>query len=960
MQVNAKNDVNVIGSSIKVGNEAHVQAGNDINVEAAMDESYEKVHRKTKGGLFKKSRRSTTIDKDQTAIASSISVGGGGAYFSAGNDINVVGSDLSSDGNLGLIAEGDVTIKGALEEDYHQVSTSKSGLFSSNSATDTTQKGNSRASSVKSNGILQVKSGNDITVMGSELVAKTDAVIDAGNDLMISSEEGYYKNDYTSRSRGLFNNGNKSTTTDDPTVYKTRIKVGNKEYEVGDGDLAKKELGGDTEFESPTGRLTIRAKNNAYIEGLNAESEGDMIIKAKNLYIAATEDERKEQSEKSKSGFANLRKEVDIKRGYTKTNHQTELKVGGSLFTETENDTSIEGGIFDIKKDLNMYAAGSLVMGTTEEVETDYKYNKVEEFGGISTSKTRSSMSLNIHNHVTTNESEETKKTHTGTKMRIGGNLTTYSKDDTVMIGSDIIAAGDIYQESENGSIIAMTAEEFESAKSRHEKAEHVTSFTLSNSWVEAGHQLQDAAEGFESASGQDLNSKNGKINAAAKTATSILETAQAARTVESVANAAKDASKFGFKGSVTQKVSKTTTSSDSESNMHKGSMIRSLSGSITQKAKKDILISGSQLIADEGDIIQIADRVRFKGVDDTYIDSSSLKHDEVSHTMSDTGPDLLPNYANQKQKDTRTENRVQKSGVMAGGTWKVKSRELTLDGAVGVAKDVDLTEVEELIQVKTMLGDITQKGEGDSLSVGNRMGFSINESEQNSQVLDQQSGIYATNSLKINTDKLELEGGVIAGLNEHKGDTIDLDIKVKQAEFKDIEVESHQYQERVGVGYQGISPQNYGGTITAEAANGGHHKKQTAHATIGQGNFQVGESTGIVNRDVANSVTIIKDERLGGLDADVTVDTRWVAGGQKKVIDKNGQERTERTSAMDEIMNDLGTIGGMVYTEESGVGGNAKRATNRAGNSAGDVLDAGRSMITKGLNPIVDLSKLN
>lgn len=939
MAVKAKDSVRITGSKLDVKNAAIINAGNDIIVDAAMDETYKKTHHSSGGGLFRKKKSTTIENRDQSAVGSVIKVGSGGAVFKAGRDVTIEGSNLESEGSLALFAGRDATIKAAQENDYRQVTSSKKGWISKKSSTETIDQGVSRESKVKTNGNLIVKAGNDLNVIGSELIAEDNALIDAGNNVLITADKTHYNYDYKSKSRGLLSGGSTSKKSQKVNQFQTRIKVGGKEYTEGDGVTAKNEL---------SGNLSIKSGNQTTIEGLIADTTGDLSVDAKNLHISSVVEESRSAETDTKDGVFTDKKSVD--RNYNLNHKQTKLNVGGSLVLKSKEDTLIEGGEFNIKENLDIDAGGALVMKTTKDITETYHRKEVESFGGISFSTTRSSASLNLHTNKSTDEKFSRATTNTASKFRVGGNVRTRSGKDTVMVSTDMLAVGHIDQESKNGSVLSLAAKDTYMDESTHEKAEITNSLTIGNSWVEAGYRAKEAVDGIKSAGNQNLNSRNGKINAMAKTLSATVAAAQVARTVESAANSAQDAGSLGFNLSHQHKVSTTATAEKNIGDRTVAGLIRSLKGNIRLVGKEKVHIEGSDVIADEGDIYASAKEVNLQGVYDENTMTSSLSHDEVSTSVGTNGPDL-PTYTKEQQDSSIAHRNVRHTTIKAGGTLKIDAKRLNVVGGIAQAKNVDLTGITDKIHVESLLDDVTERTGGNSISVGNRMGYSVNETTQDSQYLSHRSGIYAENDLKIDVDHLSLKGGVIAGVNEHNGQAANLQIKARKLSTEDLIAKDQRFSERVGTGYQGITAgglNTAGSTLSASASNNGHEKETLYQSIIGQGTLQISTSDVPKNlvRDVTKGEIVVKDETLGGLEADATVATRWIAGGEtlrastKGVKDPYGKPTMEvdQTSAWEEITKDLGKVADLPKNSMQGLR-NTKYAVGNLTQSTSDFI---------------------
>ena len=219
-------------------------------------------------------------------------------------------------------------------------------------------------------------------------------------------------------------------------------------------------------------------------------------------------------------------------------------------------------------------------------------------------------------------------------------------------------------------------------------------------------------------------------------------------------------------------------------------------------------------------------------------------------------------------------------------------------------------------------------------------MGYSVNSTEQESELIREQSGLlYAQNRVAVDVDQLNLNGGVI-----HSENAEGLSVRANSLEAKDLVAKDSFYTEQVGVGYQGVSVDSlssHGSSLSVNVGNSGHDREYVAKATIGDGELNVGTQKGEINRSFDDRVKMTKDETLGGLDASVTVETRWLTGSERLVRDENGNTTVESTSGLDEVIGDIKDVAGLVYTPAYGLGGTTKRAAQRVGDATSDAVTA-------------------
>src|SRR5690606_19245818 len=92
MSATAGRDINIVGSSVDVAGDGRLDAGRDINIAAAAENRQSETSTSTKSWNSSYSQ-DTTIDHT-TGKASTVNFGGNLA-IAAGNDVNLVGSQLA-------------------------------------------------------------------------------------------------------------------------------------------------------------------------------------------------------------------------------------------------------------------------------------------------------------------------------------------------------------------------------------------------------------------------------------------------------------------------------------------------------------------------------------------------------------------------------------------------------------------------------------------------------------------------------------------------------------------------------------------------------------------------------------------------------------------------------------------------------------------------------------------------
>jgi len=163
------------------------------------------------------------------------------------------------------------------------------------------------------------------------------------------------------------------------------------------------------------------------------------------------------------------------------------------------------------------------------------------------------------------------------------------------------------------------------------------------------------------------------------------------------------------------------------------------------------------------------------------------------------------------------------------------------------------------------------------------------------------QTTIIGTEEVAVKADKVKIEGAVIANVDKDGVDQGNLRLETDELVVTDIQDTDYQYSESYGVG--GTSQKSSmeigkksgrdgtggfaGGSVNLSYANSGHDKEQITRATVGKGELVVGttvitkvegdEVEGL-NRDVEKAQELVKDEKLGGYDIDVTLDVDMIS----------------------------------------------------------------------------------
>ena len=208
VNINAGSDVNIQGGLIAADKDTAVKAGGNVNINAVKDSYSEETRVGSRGGSNYYHDRVVDEKVKGTNIAGKEDIS-----VSAGSDINIKGSSLTSeDGNAGIAAGGNVNITN--ENEYHEKlheSHEKSSGFLSSKTTDIYDYSNVNGvvSSNVSAGSVDIQSGKDINITGSNVVADNDVNVKTGGNLNIGSAEQTSESEYIKsvKKSGVFAGG---------------------------------------------------------------------------------------------------------------------------------------------------------------------------------------------------------------------------------------------------------------------------------------------------------------------------------------------------------------------------------------------------------------------------------------------------------------------------------------------------------------------------------------------------------------------------------------------------------------------------------------------------------------------------------------------------------------------------------------------------------------------------------
>ncbi len=208
IRLNAKKDISIAGGILSAKNDVDLNAKGDVNLTAVKDLYSEESEVGNRGGSYYNHNKQVDEAVKGTTIAAKNDIS-----IASGKDINIKGSNVASEaGKADLVAENNINITNATEyhERLHEEHNKVSGLLSSKT-TDIYDysKQNTVVGSNVSAGSVDIQSGKDINVTGSNVVADNDVNVKTGGNLNIGSAEQTSESEYIKsvKKSGIFAGG---------------------------------------------------------------------------------------------------------------------------------------------------------------------------------------------------------------------------------------------------------------------------------------------------------------------------------------------------------------------------------------------------------------------------------------------------------------------------------------------------------------------------------------------------------------------------------------------------------------------------------------------------------------------------------------------------------------------------------------------------------------------------------
>mgnify|MGYP003134694695 FL=1 len=861
--LSAGDGITLQGTEIAAANDARLQATGDINVLAVADTRQSELHYREKG---------EGLGSDKTVDSTSASIPHKQASITAGSDLSVssgenlqiYASTLQGGDRVGLIAGSDIQLVGAVDQQQQSYRETKESSVRRKDEARGYHHETATKSLVSSDGDLQINSGGNVQITGSDLAA--------GDHLQIGGSSVEQVGDTYKTTSGE----NVSNLTVDA------LALNNEEW-------AEKSR-------SFTGVVNVIAKVATYtiagVMGMGADTPA--------IELGSRESDRVQQVSQQSSALAA---------------HDIAVNVDDSARFMGASVSS--AGTFTVNADNIQIDA---VANTTSETHVSEKETikglgaKLErdEFrvGGIEERKDQSTQT-----HVTTQWQ--------GSQIS-AGNIELNASNNIQVVASDVASNGDIDLQAGNSIQVGGRQDTQTTTDSRHTEI-RTTSAGVKNAYVDAAYALQamndarkavsdakkalsDAEDKVAQGKVREQDLKYYRANLAAATA----NLAQAGIAfVAAGATAAVSTGTGGFYATGSTERSTFDSSRTEQSASWNGSQILA-GGNASLSSGEDIEIVGSD-VAVNGNLSIDSKNVNIVAGIDTSATTSSNRESNQSLTASYGAQGLSGSgSAGYRNADSDSSSLTHRNSTISAGSLESTSETLTVAGADVAANTIDIDT--DTLDVRSLQNQSSSesktRGGNAGLGVSNgavssvSAGIEMADGSSGRTWTDNQTRIIGRDSVTVNAKDTTLAGAVIANATtDANGQLVDqgnLSMTTDTLTVTDLNDTDRSENRGINLGVtvnlsgEPRNDEQLSGPQTGQTTVGGHYyghdRAQTTHATIGQGQIVVAgkeqDTVEGLNRDLESSQKLTRDQAIGGLNASVTVDHRLLSSeGRDSIV---------------------------------------------------------------------------
>jgi filamentous hemagglutinin family protein len=481
--LDAKKDIVNSGAKLSAGGSIGLNAERDVVLDAVETRSSQVYEA---GESFAKAETVRHVRSDVSA--------GEHLVVTVGNDAVLNSATVSAARTIGIDAENDISMGAVNDVAYEDVQLHSKGSFgSSKTQRDMTYKETVSSTQIDAGNII-MNAGNDINLEGTHLTAEANIIADAGNNINIAAKA-YREGELHQTKKKGFAGLSTSESMDKHEALKLSA----------------------AQLRTEALNIIMSSGNDLSIIASNVESAADLELTVANNFLVASANEFKNSEEWSKEENFNILNMIigQSSGGLIETGpvYEMELNAEAIVGSEVKSSNLVAGGNVRIDSGeatvmgSNVEAGGDLsIMSDTgsvnvlaaqslEDIKSEHKkivvaattvQEQVE--AAIDQATTVGETKIKVEMGSATYDKEEelsASKSHVGSKLVSGGDMTLDSIEDVTIKASNLIAEGDISLIAREGGVtIAEEVDTFNVArKETHGEAQ--VSVTVQNEYVE-------------------------------------------------------------------------------------------------------------------------------------------------------------------------------------------------------------------------------------------------------------------------------------------------------------------------------------------------------------------------------------------------------------------------------------------------------------------------------------------
>ena len=487
MGIKAGEDILVGASHLNAGGNGSIEASGNINVIAMSDTDKQK----TSGSIYK-------ADKEDTkAVGSSITTGGNLTAIAGedgqAHDLNIVGSEITADGKIGLKATNDVNILAS--EDTHYLDSSfnekSSGPFGKKtSKTKHEESTTTNSSSVLGKNGVNIQSGNNTTISASDIMAGTgdktaDLNINVGGNLVVASGKDIASNQSNSKTKGFAGNSSNSKNVYDEKNVATNLGA--------------------------SGNINTHSDGLTVISGSNAVAGNDINMDGSSVTIMGAQENHSFETKKKSTGFgtgsgdgfyAIYGSEGQEKKSERTDNKGSQLKAGHDInVNASDTDVNVIGSTANAGHDINVNAARDINVTPGHESRSESE-KKTRSGIGIQLQTSNTSASIGIGYGKGSDTKSEDHSTNSQSQFNAGNDINMHAERDINSQAGKYTAGRDANFTTDKGDINFLAANNVSNYDEMHKRLFAGVTATVGSGAASAVQDMNDAANRFGNGSG--------------------------------------------------------------------------------------------------------------------------------------------------------------------------------------------------------------------------------------------------------------------------------------------------------------------------------------------------------------------------------------------------------------------------------------------------------------------------